>query len=745
MDTSSLKHFDYLVEHDSDLETALGLVGLNKSIDHWRRFGMDFPDDALVGCRKTIETALRTLTKPLPDNRMNLQEVIDHAEDKGIIDRSMAYKCHEIRKKGNLGAHEMRVKAVDAEMTLDLLDDFLRWCAEDLGLIPVHSGGGALPHDPIFIVRSSEELAEVSKKARIAAALDNNRSIERKARETKAEIETCEESVMSNLQKMQALIKQAEELGVSIGKSKNPDAIAAQETLFDGFERKVQALATGLKATGARFAEVDAEVQEILNEHDFIMRLLRGGNQATVDQHGVMAFPKGSNTTTNILQIAGGAGTGKTLCLLAKLISEVDDHGQESLFGGTEKKALFICFNKGLANYVREILDHYEGKTPNIDVESYDEFINQLVRQRPKRGFEFLEDYATDVRYQSDQIIYGTNDLYVNLLRSAQSTVAARYPRRARDYYLNPDDEEGFDWLRDELQWIEARFATDSEAIVSYPKARRIGRGTKRQPSEAMRRIILEIWTEFDRLLKENNRYTIEQATKRLLNTNNLPTYDAVAIDEVQDFSLLSIRLLLRFRKSDNTMVFLSGDENQKIYQRDFTWKELDEGLTGHTITLRKNMRNSSAIRHFSERLIGISCSCEEAKDKVYVVNADEARTVELLRRLTEPRMQQTTALIAGNPGDWEKLLRAARVPVMSRYPGDILRPGLYVLSNLTGKGLEFDNVVVDYTRSASDDEEVENRLRYVHFTRARRRLYIRYQGTPPKLILDYYRDFVSR
>lgn len=741
MGTAALKHFDYLVEHDGDLEAALGLSNLSKDVDHWRRYGMEYPDSALVGCRKVMEAALKTLAKPLPDERMDLREIIDHVEDEGLIDRSMALKCHEIRKKGNRGAHDVSVKAIDAQMVLDLLDDFLRWCAEYLQIIPVHSSS-AFPEDPIFIVKTSEEVDEMSRKAKLAAALDDSKEIEKKARKAKSQIEAYGDSSQSDLQKMLKLYKQAEEIGISAIENQDEETLAAQKRLFDGFEEKIATLSSEKQAISSNFDDVNTEIQEILNEHDFIRKLLHGGKQATVEQHDVMTFPKGSSSVTNILQIAGGAGTGKTLCLLAKVISEIDDQGQESLFGEPGKKALFICFNKGLANYVRGILADYDGYLPDIDVIHYDLFINQLVRQKPKAEYAYLADYAQDVRYPSGQIIYGLDDLYIELLKKAQLTVAGRHPERAKDYYLDQADEEGFDWLKDELFWIEARFMDSEEAIGKYPKAERIGRGTKRRPSEPMRQVILEIWMELNRLLETNGRYTIEQATKRLLSSSSLPTYDAIAIDEVQDFSLLSIRLLLRFRRSDSSKVFLSGDENQKIYQRDFTWKELDEGLRGHTITLKKNMRNSSAIRCFSDRLLGIDCPYEKACKMVHIENADDSRIIELLRKLADPERHETTVLIS-NKRSWDDMLSSAKVPITRAAPGNISRPGLYLLGDLMGKGLEFDNVVVDYSWEISEDEEEEKRLRYVHFTRARKRLYIRYQGTPPSLLAKYYSDFL--
>lgn len=63
MGTTKLTHFDYLAEHDTDLESALGLSNLSKDINHWRCYGMEYPDGALVGSRKIVETALKTLAK----------------------------------------------------------------------------------------------------------------------------------------------------------------------------------------------------------------------------------------------------------------------------------------------------------------------------------------------------------------------------------------------------------------------------------------------------------------------------------------------------------------------------------------------------------------------------------------------------------------------------------------------------------------------------------------------------------
>lgn len=742
MSGSTFKHFDYLIDHDAELESALGLVDLSKNINRWRCSGMEYPGEALVGCRKIVETALRKLADPLP-YQMKFLEVIDYAEDEGLLDRPMALKCHEIRKKGNEGAHEMSVPAIDAQMTLDLLDDFLRWCAEKNQIIPPLSNREACADDSIFIVKPASEVRDMARRAKLASALSDNSDIERKAQEAKFQIEAFDNSAKSDLQKMEELIKQAEEIGASASARQDEATLTAQRSLFDGLQSQIESLKSKKQSVSSHFDDVNSEIKEIMSEHDFVQKLLRGDKRATEKQLEVMAFPKGSHSTTNILQIAGGAGTGKTLCLLAKIISEIDNQGQDSLFETPKKKVLFICFNKGLAKYVKGILSNYEDSLPDIEVVHYDLFVNQLVRSKPKKEFAHLEPYAKDVRYAGAQIQILYDEDYKKMLKIAQAVVAKRYPDRANEYYFNSSDKTELEWLKNELLWIEARFEDEHDAMRKYPNAMRVGRGTKHVPREVVRRIILEIWVEQNKMLEAKGRYTIEQATKRLMKSSQLPAYDAIAIDEVQDLSLLSIKLLLRFRRDENTRVFISGDENQKIYQRDFTWKELDKGLTGHTITLSTNMRNTPAIRRFSDRLLGVGCSYEAARTCVHIKNGRDDKVVELLKELANLKKDQTTALI-GNTERWKRVLDEEKVAIVDDDSKEITRPGLYLLGNFAGKGLEFDNVIVDYLREISEDEEEEKRLRYVHFTRARKRLYIRYKGTPPKLLSKYYADFLE-
>lgn len=74
------------------------------------------------------------------------------------------------------------------------------------------------------------------------------------------------------------------------------------------------------------------------------------------------------------------------------------------------------------------------------------------------------------------------------------------------------------------------------------------------------------------------------------------------------------------------------------------------------------------------------------------------------------------------------------------------MRPGVYCFTELKPKGLEFDNVIVDYEREVDvRDEQREKRICYMQFTRARKTLLVRYEGEAPNLLKRYYPDFVVR
>lgn len=499
--------------------------------------------------------------------------------------------------------------------------------------------------------------------------------------------------------------------------------------------------------------ELDAEehrVREILAEHDYINLLLRGTGSATDKQFDVMAFPRNSSAKTNVLQVSGGAGTGKTLCLLAKLIQDTRPSRQMGLLPEKSKHGLFVCFNKALRTHVAELLARIPDAARNIEVVSFDQFVNQLVRATPSQEFAHLASYAARSRYPSSSqdrngkfwaLVY--SDDIQNAIGVAMQTVRANHVDQSERYYLNYQDSANVEWMSDEIAWLEARYENPVEAASLYPTAERRGRGTEHLPDANIRLVILEIWSAYRQILEQNHQYTMEQATKRLLADPNLPKYDAIAIDEAQDLTVASVKLLVRMRSDEQSRVYICGDENQKIYKRDFTWSELDEGIHGHTITLDANKRNSVSIEAFANRLLGIPSTRENASDLVFVGEWSGDSLMRLVGGIQSAYPMESTVVISANPKYWFGLARAHGISATNPKSGGVLDPGLYIIGEMGGKGLEFDNVIVDCSQFNETDESTLKNMLYVNCTRARKRLYLRYAGEPHEIIRRYYADFL--
>lgn len=730
------KYFDYLEEYGEALQNRLNLGNLSTKVAFWRKNGLEDPDGATVGCRKIIERAIGALIDDEALTQgMTLADMVEYASDQGMVDNRLMLKIDEVRRLGNRGAHDS-VKAIDAKMSMELLDDVLRASISLLGIDDEYDRSATVDGDLMFVALTQEESASLTRRARTAALLSDDALVERNVKEVAEGATRTAQAVEEGLGRAQEILEEATKLRDEYASSGIIDDI------LDALDDVVGAPKAYAEVARGEVEGAQRQVDEILREHDFIKKLLQGGGQATDDQLEIMAFPRTATTSTSILQVAGGAGTGKTLCLLAKLIREVDPP-QMDMFDGSAKKALFLCFNKNLVTYVRGLLKNYPSVTGKIVVDNFDRYVNQLAKPKPD-GTDF-EPYGNDVRYPGGFRIYyeKASPDEASLLVRAMDEVAALHPDQAGAYYLDSSVEDNLQWVNAEIEWLEGRFEDARSANPGYLTVRRTGRGTQHLPSERIREVILEVWGAYRDLLDREGHYTIGQATRRLLDSASLPSFDAIAIDEVQDFSLRAIQLVLKFRASPSSRVYMSGDENQKIYQRDFTWKELDSGVKGYTITLKKNMRNSYSIRNFAERMLGGQASYEDSCDGVSVLRADVYGVARGIRQIVGDGTRETTVFI-GDTDKWKDALWGSDLRVSSfKGSGGAAQPGFYLLGNLTGKGLEFDNVVVDCSTMVGDDAEAEKRLRYVHFTRARKRLVVCYEGEPPELLREYYPDFL--
>ena len=92
---------------------------------------------------------------------------------------------------------------------------------------------------------------------------------------------------------------------------------------------------------------------------------------------------------------------------------------------------------------------------------------------------------------------------------------------------------------------------------------------------------------------------TVPQLLSEAFDTGRVPTggYQAILIDEGQDFADNWYRLLLRALDPETNRLFIALDSSQNIYRRRISWRALGIQITsGRTRVLRRNYRNTRAI-----------------------------------------------------------------------------------------------------------------------------------------------------
>ena len=753
VDTVS-KYFDYLPSWGTALQERLldqnttESESWEKKIAFWRMRGLEAPNEVTSGVRNLSEQILKALTpgykvkyghKRDGKHFFNLDERIEKAFDNNVITKSQETWFNTIRATGNKGTHAGTAPVDKCEESLKCFEDLLRSLLSQLNITNEFSKN--VPANTSEKMLYSYE--DLLNDAELAETLTGNTGLVKKAAEAEANIAKHAEEAKELRNQIDSLENTLKVAG------EHQEALGEDVEFLNGLLNKLLAqLKESEPVVAAKYEDAvfdrekaKKEIEEVLSEKDFIRMLLGEGSGATDEQLRAIAFPQDKTSAMRFLSIKGEGGTGKSLCLVAKLVRYLQDAAD----AGSPKRCLFVTYNKPLAASMLKLISSFSEPEGIVDVVGYDMLVNSLAKAASDLNDEYYKrfaGYANDVRYDAGwSIAYRESK---KALCAAMEDVAQIHPEQSREYYLDPQNAS---WVSDEIGWLEERYADPDDAQRRYAEGMdgRVGRGGDRRPSSKMREVIVEIWRQQQALLAESNRYTIAQATRKLMESAELPQYDVIAVDEVQDFSLLRLQFLAQLRRDENAFMYFAGDEGQKLYQRDFTWSELDEQVRGYTITLHKNLRNSPSIKCFADRLLGRESTYDEARGDVHVLQVEcQGQMLSAAQDFAKDPKATTVIIIGGNREDyrsWGKLTKEAQV----QHVGDADdESNLLFASPREVKGLEFDNVVVDCSAYNMEDEEDLKNLMYVHFTRARKKLYVCYKGTPPLLLRKLYGDFLE-
>lgn len=128
--------------------------------------------------------------------------------------------------------------------------------------------------------------------------------------------------------------------------------------------------------------------------------------------------------------------------------------------------------------------------------------------------------------------------------------------------------------------------------------------------SQEQRHDIYDLFQRYTKFLEQENYYDSNIIAYNYLNLVEA-TYDAIFVDEVQDFTNSQLSLILKSLK-DNSQFLLCGDANQIVHPNFFSWSKLksffysdtDLNTTNITRILVENYRNSLEVTELANRVL---------------------------------------------------------------------------------------------------------------------------------------------
>jgi len=147
-------------------------------------------------------------------------------------------------------------------------------------------------------------------------------------------------------------------------------------------------------------------------------------------------------------------------------------------------------------------------------------------------------------------------------------------------------NEFGAEFLSEEIEWIKEVGISDRE---TYLHVARRGRGAPL--SKNRRGPVFDLFEAYQEYLAREGLMDwadIPHQALKAMDAGKAPTgiYDAILIDEAQDFAPVWMRVITRLLKPNSGYLFMADDPSQSIY-RFFSWREKGINVMGRTRWLR--------------------------------------------------------------------------------------------------------------------------------------------------------------
>lgn len=381
-------------------------------------------------------------------------------------------------------------------------------------------------------------------------------------------------------------------------------------------------------------------------------------------------------------RISGPAGTGKTVVGL---------HRAAHLARRTSGRILYVTFANNLPRVQGTFLKSMSPAVADrVDFRSLHSWAQ-----------EFLQERGVKVRLHGDK---------------AETAFSLAWKHVGRESRLAEIDPAPVYWHEEIDHVIKGRGITTFEEYATVPRRRR--RATLRQPH---RQAVWALYEAYESLRTERGVHdfndVLSLALAEAARHTDQPRYAAVIVDEVQDLTLVGVRLLHALVGDTPNGLLLVGDGQQAVYPGGFRLIDAGIDIRGDRgQVLRTNYRNSKQILDAAltvvaddafEDIDGLRTPGRRDVDLTYhdgqvvrvtkptVAEHDEA-LLDALRSLPQGARPDAAVLCPSMRaiGHYQRLLARAEIPVclLEHYDGrpvDAVKLGTY----RRAKGLEFKRV----------------------------------------------------
>uniref|UniRef100_A0AAU2JZR0 UvrD-helicase domain-containing protein n=1 Tax=Streptomyces sp. NBC_00049 TaxID=2903617 RepID=A0AAU2JZR0_9ACTN len=413
---------------------------------------------------------------------------------------------------------------------------------------------------------------------------------------------------------------------------------------------------------------------------------LKGAMQAPIEQWMTFLHPDQvamvRRNWSGPARISGPAGTGKTVVAL---------HRAAYLARRTTGRILYVTFANNLPRVQSTFL---KAMAPSV-ADRVD------FRSLHSWAQEFLQERGIPVRLHRDK---------------AETAFSLAWKHVGRESRLAELDPVPTYWHEEIDYVIKGRGLTRFEEYAILPRRRR-----KASLRRTHRQSVWELYEEYESLRGERGVHDFNDVLSLALaeasRRSERPPYAAVIVDEVQDLTLVGVRLLHALVGDVPNGLLLVGDGQQTVYPGGFRLTDAGIDIRGDRgQVLRTNYRNSKQILDAAltvvaddafEDLDGMRTPGRRDVDLTYhdgdvvrvirpTVDAHDKELLDALRSLPQGALADTALLCPSKRVivHYQRLLTQAGIPVcqLEHYDGRAV-DGVKLGTYRRAKGLEFKNV----------------------------------------------------